>query len=310
VSPEDGAQPPAWPGLPPWAGRLLKRPPPVAYCVGQAALERFSASGGSQAAAGLAYYALFSMFPLLLFVIGALGFVLRTDQVRGQVEQLIVEFFPTSQELIIENLRTVLELRGPATIVAAVSLLWSGSGFFTILAHHINVAWPGAERRGMVRGRVVGMIMVGVLIAVLAMVTIYNIVVQIVASLSEPLANLVAFYGPVVDALLSHIVPWVFAFGIYLTLYRLVPRAQVRWREAVIAAAAATIMVRITTAGFGLYLRSGFSRYHLVYGSLGSVVALLFWIYLIGWVTVFCAHLSATLGRYYRHEDEQHCQMC
>ncbi len=305
MSSQDGAQPPDWPGLPPWIGRRLNHPPPMAYRVTQKALERFSASGGAQAAAGLAYYALFSMFPLLLFVISALGFVLRTDQVRGQVEQLIIEFFPTSQELVIENLRTVLELRGPATIVAAVSLLWSGSGFFTILAHHINMAWPGAERRDMVHGRIVGMIMVGVLIAILAMVIIYHTIVQIVSSISQPLASLIAFYGPLVDTLLSQVVPWIFTFGIYLTLYRLVPRAHVWWREAVIAASAATILVRITTAGFGLYLRSGLSRYHLVYGSLGSVVALLFWIYLVGWVTLVCAHLSTALAICCRPDDAQ-----
>ena len=297
MSHEDREDPFHWPGLPVWIERLLNRPAPLAYLVAQSAIDSFSVSRGAQAAAGLAYYALFSMFPLLLFLVSALGFVLRTDQVRQQIEELVTQFFPTSQALIIDSLRAVLELRGPATIVAALSLLWSGSGFFTILAHHINTAWPGTQARGPVRGRLVALIMVGVLVLLLLLLTVYNAILQVLSAVSEPLGNLIAFYGPLVDALLSQVVPWVFTFGLYLTLYRLVPRVRVRWREAIIASLLATVLMRIATAAFGFYLRSGLSRYQIVYGSLGSVVALLFWIYLASWVTLFGAHLSAALAR-------------
>lgn len=296
MSSEDREHPPHWPGLPPWIERVLNRPPPLAYRVATQAIDSFSVSRGAQVAASLAYYALFSMFPLLLFIISALGFVLQAEQVRGQIEDLIVQFFPTSQQLIIENLVMVLELRGPATVIAALSLLWSGSGFFTVLAHCINDAWPGAAVRGPVHGRVVAIIMVGTLVLILLIITVYNTLLQVIASVSQPLANLIAFYGPLVGALLSQVIPWVFTFGLFLTLYSLVPRVRVRRREAAIASLVATVLMRIATAAFGLYLRSGLSRYQIVYGSLGSVVALLFWIYLAGWVTLFGAHLSAAIA--------------
>lgn len=302
MSHEERERPPRWPGLPPWIERLLDRPPPLSYRVLTATIDGFSASRGAQVAASLAYYALFSMFPLLLFLISALGFVLQTEQVRAQTEDLIVQFFPTSQGLIIENLDIVLELRGPATIIAALSLLWSGSGFFTVLAHYINNAWPGAELRGPIHGRVVAVTMVGILVLVLLIITVYNTLLQIITSISEPLANLIAFYGPLVDALLSQVVPWVVTFGLFLTLYSLVPRVRVRWHETMIGSAVATVLMRIATAAFGLYLRSGLSRYQIVYGSLGSVVALLFWIYLAAWVALFGAHLSAAIARCCRDE--------
>ena len=139
----------------------------------------------------------------------------------------------------------------------------------------------------------------------LLIITVYNALLQVIASISEPLSNLIAFYGPLVNALLSQVIPWVVTFGIYITLYRLVPRTHVRWREALIATTVATVLMRITTAAFGFYLRSGLSRYQIVYGSLGSVVALLFWIYLAGWVTLFGAHLSAALARFFRPHPER-----
>jgi len=42
-------------------------------------------------------------------------------------------------------------------------------------------------------------------------------------------------------------------------------------------------------------LSRGLVRYELVYGSLGTIVGLMFWIYLISTITIFCAHLSAVI---------------
>jgi len=49
------------------------------------------------------------------------------------------------------------------------------------------------------------------------------------------------------------------------------------------------------TAGFAWYLSSGLSKYRLVYGSLGSIVALMFWLYVTSGIILFGAHLSAAI---------------
>ena len=53
----------------------------------------------------------------------------------------------------------------------------------------------------------------------------------------------------------------------------------------------------LSTALFSLYLRSGFSRYELIYGSVGALVAFLFLIYILATVTLFGAHLAAAIDR-------------
>ena len=56
----------------------------------------------------------------------------------------------------------------------------------------------------------------------------------------------------------------------------------------------------IATDGFSWYLSSGIVRYELVYGSLGTVVALMLWIYIGVLITLFGAHLSAAVARHRR----------
>ena len=41
---------------------------------------------------------------------------------------------------------------------------------------------------------------------------------------------------------------------------------------------------------------AGLARYSLVYGSMGTVVALMFWLYLSAWITFFGAHLAAAVA--------------
>jgi membrane protein len=57
----------------------------------------------------------------------------------------------------------------------------------------------------------------------------------------------------------------------------------------------ASIAWKAVTAGFSWYLRSGLGRYQLVYGSLGTIVALLFLIFIISMITLFGAHLCAAI---------------
>jgi membrane protein len=84
-------------------------------------------------------------------------------------------------------------------------------------------------------------------------------------------------------------------FLVFLMLYRWIPTLRVRWRSTFWAALIASLAWKVVTAGFGWYVGSRFGQYQLVYGSLGAIVAFLFLIYIISWITLFGAHLSAAL---------------
>ena len=83
-------------------------------------------------------------------------------------------------------------------------------------------------------------------------------------------------------------------------LYRWMPNTKVRWSEAFWGALVATPAGEIATDGFSWYLSSGIVHYELVYGSLGTVVALMLWIYIGFTITLFGAHLSAAVARHKR----------
>jgi membrane protein len=94
---------------------------------------------------------------------------------------------------------------------------------------------------------------------------------------------------------ITGIVPWLLVFLLFLGLYRWVPNRNVPWRSALWSALAAALAWEGASAAFTWYLSSGLARYALIYGSLGTVVALLLWVYISSLIVLFSAHLGAAI---------------
>jgi len=231
------------------------------------AVRRFGDTRASEAAASIAFYTVFSLFPLLLSLIIGGSFILESEQVQQWVLEVVVEFFPVAQQLIERNIRGVLELRGTVGLVAFIGLAWSATGALTILARNINRAWTEASPRNFFQDRLVALGMVGGMAVMLVISSISSAVLNVLARLDVPLVG------------------------------ELAPNTKVRWSEVFWGALVATCAGEIATNGFSWYLSSGIVHYELIYGSLGTVVALMLWIYIGVQIILFGAHVSAAIAR-------------
>lgn len=263
----------------------------------RSAIERFNAVRGSQAAAGLSYYAFFSLFPLLLFILIAAGALLGRKEVYDQLVQLLAGILPVGQEVVGATIEQVLPSVGSLQLVAALGLLWAGTGFFGALVFNIDLAWPDVRAANPLRQRLYGLLMVGVLTLLLLLSLVLNLLIDVLLRLRPALL----FLEPLLEQTLWPMATRVLAVGVsFLLLYGLywaVPKAKVRWRAAATGALAAGIVGHLVSWGFSRLVASGLTRYETVYGSLGAIVALLFWMYLSSWIILFGAHLTAAIDR-------------
>jgi len=244
----------------------------------------------------MAYYAIFSLFPLLLFLVAIGGFFVAGEQARQRAVNLATAAIPVSQDFIERNVVRIHKLRGTMSIAGLVGLLWSASGVFTVLAYNVNHAWTDAKQRGFLEIRLVGMAMVGFLILLLGLSLLSSTALNLLPRLQVPLWGEVSIYETVLWKAISKLIPWLFTFLLFLALYLWAPNVRVEWRAAFGGAVAAAIAWEIVKNGFVWYLSSGLIQYELIYGSLGTVVVLMFWIYLGSWIALFGAHLSAAIA--------------
>lgn len=262
--------------------------------------KNFGETNASESAAGIAYYALFSIFPLLIFVVTFIGSFLQEEAVQQQILEFVATFLPASQDLVRGNIEQVLLLRGPLQIVGTIGLLWSATAVFNGLAHGINRAWHTAQQRNFLHGRLVALGMVASLTGMLMLWFISTTVFNLLGLLEIPLWGEYTVYETVVGQIISRLIPAFLIFLTFLSLYRWIPNTKVRWREAGWGAVIATIGWEISKEGFTWYLTSGLAAYQLVYGSLGAVIALMLWLYLSSVIVLFGAHLSAAIALHTR----------
>jgi membrane protein len=259
------------------------------------AVETFNVTRAGQAAASLAYYVIFSLFPLLLVLIAAGSFFLDSNQVYIKVSQLVQQNIPaTSYDWIMDNLSQVLKERGTIGIVGLVTLLWAASGGFISLAYNINLAWLEAPQRNFFQKRLIGLQMIGGLGLLFFLSFIIDSVLSFLHLFDLPLDW---FLPPLLLRLVSSLFSWMVIFLLFFVLYDWVPTVNVTRRAAFWGALAASLAWEIATALFSWYVRSGFGRYELVYGSVGALVAFLFLIYILATVTLFGAHLTSAIDR-------------
>lgn len=251
-------------------------------------------------AAALSYYALFSLFPLALLSVTALGFILGGDS--GARERLIgIYDFTKSPEL-----RTLLDdalvgmqrhqtARGVGLAVGIVSLLLGASGVFSELQSAFNQIWraPPESSRGalatilsVARRKAVAFVLVlaaaGVLLAslvagtALAAVGLGQRVVP-----SAPLWQLVDLVGSAG-----------FLALLLAVLFRTLPRVRVRWKDAFLGATIAGILISLAKKGLAFYLAHIGS--YAAYGAIGAVLGLLLWTYVTSMLLFFGAELTRT----------------
>lgn len=268
------------------------------------AIRQFGKKRGTEAAASTAFFTIFSIFPLLLLVLVLGSLILESEEVQDQILNFFQLTFPVSPNLITSNIQEVLELRNQVTIISIVSLAWSASNVFTLLSRHINIAFPTATPRGFLKGRLVGLTMLVILVGLLGISALLLTSLHLFFEYGFHILENTFIADIPLLTILTYVVPFLVSFLIFTAIYRFIPTVQVSWRAALLAAIFTAIAWEATTLGFTWYLRSGLASYRLVYGSLGAVVALMFWIYLNMIIIIFGAHLCASFEHHKRSDAD------
>jgi len=244
--------------------------------------------------AGVAFYALLSVFPALAAMIAIWGLVADPQTIADQIgfaERLLPQgafaVLESQVASVVQQTASTLQLTGLISIAVA---LWTARNGVASLIRGLNAVYREGHRASVIM-RYTLAIGLTLLLIVVALVAVAAVVM-----LPILLALLALPFG--LELLISA-VKWLILMGVVLfsigLLYRWGPNrrpAQVPWLSpgsvfAVLAWAAGSI-------AFSLYLRN-FGALNEVYGSIGAVVALLLWFYLSAYIVLFGALLNAEL---------------
>ncbi len=236
-------------------------------------------------AAGLAYYLLLTLFPLLLLLIAASTPFVSSDAVIRQVGRFVGDYLPAVQSDLRSLLREVVVARGPVTVFAILGLFWSSSGVFDLIQRGLDRAWHVPAPRPLWRQRLISLVTVILLGGLFALSFATSALARSGVRFRLDFANRSV-------EILSLVFTLILNYALFAYVYRIFPNVKLSWRSVRLGALVASILWEIAKYAFVWYLLN-FARLNLVYGSVGAIIALLVWGYITATILLFGAELCA-----------------
>ncbi len=273
-------------------------------------IKEFMQDQCTQMAAAISYYVLFSLFPLSLLAVGISGLVLQNNKLQADLIQFLQDNLPLSSQgesSVADNVASVAKNVSAFGLFGLVGVAWAGSGMFSIIRRSLNRAFDLDGGRPFVRQKLVDFAMM----AVLGTLFLASITATGTLRAARAYTNDIAVLGDLAQELglawdiATVLVPVTVSWFAFFLLYWLVPSTHVHKREAAIGAFIASLLFEGAKVGFAVYVEN-FGNYNVVYGSLGGVVAFLFWVFLSANIMLLGAEVASEYPRIMAGEYDGH----
>ena len=251
---------------------------------------------GATTAAAMSYYALLSLFPLLVAVVAILGWAIRDPELQAQVVDAIVDQLPPNANLRPQIEAVIRDIavtqNGLLGVAGVLGSIWTASGIIGALRRALNSAFDVPGTRSFVHSKVLDLLGVAGVIGLALLSAAATTALGILRAAADD-----RFRGAVSNlawALIYLLLPLALSYLTFFAVYRLIPNRKVRGVPLWLGAFLAALGFELAKAGFGLYL-ANFGRYAEIYGALGGAVAFLGFIFVASNIVIFAAEVTSEL---------------
>jgi membrane protein len=259
-------------------------------------------SAGSRQAAALSYYAIFSIFPLTLFLAVAIGNLVGQEAAQEQIARGLTIFLPGSTvSAMQQTLTDALDQSPSFSLVALAALLWSATGLFSNITVALDSIFGVELPRSMFRQRLIAVLMGLTLVILVVGSFLTSGVLRLVSALSPGTPN-------VWITIATFFLPAGLDVVIFALLFHYVPGREVHWDAVWPAAIFGAVGWEVAKRAFEWYL-TNLANYMIIYGSIATGIVLLFWAWVIASIFLFSAELCARINEWLIEEDERQAQL-
>ena len=254
------------------------------WAIPMAVIKKFGDDQAGNLAALVAYYAFFSIFPLLLVFTTILGFILQGDSdLYNKVTNGVLAQLPVIGTQLHAH---ALSGKVSALVIGLLTSLWAGLGVTQAAQNALDKVWavPFKDRPNFLHSRLRGLLLLmclGVMFVASAVVT--GIVTTV---LSGPLVK-VGGYAITVAV----------NFSLYMLAFRFLTSATVPTRCLWLGAAVGGLFLTVMQLVGSIYVKHVVSHASNTYGTFATVIGLLVWLHLIAQLTLYSAELNVVVMR-------------
>lgn len=250
-------------------------------------VRRFFSDGVSQSSAELAYFLLFSFFPLLMF----LNSVLARVNISAQSLETITQMLPQSLQAIIANYMVYINAMSSLSpmIIGIVLTMFFLSRAMRSLMRTVNRVYRVEQRIGATYRAMLSILFTAGFL--LAVVVSFVLVVA-----GRTLLRLATTWLPIPASVMDftgsgYVIAIAFIFLFLMLFNRVVPNVRLRWGQILPGAIFSLVAWIGISFGFSFYV-DNMANYSLLYGSIGAMMVLMLWLYLTAMVIILGTQLN------------------
>lgn len=265
----------------------------------------FSSDKVMKLSASLSYYTVFSIAPFLAIIISISGLFFGRDAVQGELYPQIKGLVGSDAALQIQQMITNIHLNKnnlAATIVSVVVLIVGATGIFSEIQDSINFIWglKSKAKRGWLKLLLNRLISFSLVVSLGFLLMVSLLLNTLVDLLSRKLMDYLPHMGIYVIDIINNCLMFVLISLLFGIIFKVLPDARIKWKYVNRGAVTTALLFMIGKSAIGFYL--GHSSLGVVYGTAGSIIIVMLWVYYSAVILYFGAEFTKVYARHLGEE--------
>lgn len=255
----------------------------------------FSEDKITKLSGSLAYYTVFSLGPLLIVIIFLCSMFFGREAIEGTIYSQMAEFVGKDTAAELQQIIKNAAISGKGTIPAIigfVTLLIGATTVFAEIQDSINSIWgiKPKPKKGWVKMLMNRLLSFSVIISLGFLLLVSLGVTAIIEALSNRLKNALPDVTVVVFYIVNLVVSFIVITLLFGVIFKVLPDAKIKWKDVIAGAVATALLFMLGKFAISFYI--GKSDVGSTYGTAGSLVILLLWVYYSSIILYFGAEFT------------------
>ncbi|AZA14203.1 YhjD/YihY/BrkB family envelope integrity protein [Corynebacterium choanae] len=259
--------------------------------------ERYAKMGGNQYAAGITYFSVLSMFPILMLLFAGAAFALVNDPdtLRQIQDEITKTVNGTVGDTLNEVIDTAIEQRSAIAGIGGLTALWSGLSWMNHLRYGASKMWKANPIAGGFVGRKL-MDLVGLLMLLVALIIAFGITAVGSSGLTRYVLEFLGLEQiPGIDVITQVVaiaIGLIANYLVFLWLLKYLPRTDVPWRSAAKGAAIGAVAFEIFKQIGSLFFSNALNN--PAGATFGPIIGVMVLFYFVWRILLYCCAWTAT----------------
>jgi membrane protein len=276
--------------------RIFKKTVPLLLVV-QIIYQKFQDTDEHQQASSIAFSFTLSLFPAILFLFSLVPYIAYYSHIpnlSNQILGLLQEAIPSGiYEFVAPTIQDIIENpRGGVLSFGFFFALYAATSAVVEMMNTFNTNYKFSEKRTYLKKRLIAVWLAFVFAFLMVFAVTITIVGEVLLNYVSEHLKTVNIYYLVVS--LRYLVSFLVFYIAISYIYYIAPAVSKNWRFFSLGSTFAALLIIISTKLFSFYL-SNFATYNKLYGSIGMIIAIMVWFYVLAWILLVCFTLDASL---------------